>query len=517
MAITQISRIQHRRGLKEELPQLAAGELGWAVDTQELYIGNGTIAEGAPEVGNTKIITEDDNILSSANTYTFVGNTVAPVVTGVDNNSPISRTLQQKLDDFANVKDFGAVGDGSTDDTAAINRAIANLITVEATGKEKRKLYFPGGVYYITGDTLKLYPHISLVGDGPTSTFIKQYDATQTHLIETVDRNGNTGAGIGNDSAETPQGISCSGICFNTQSNSDVFQINQAQDMHFENCHFVGTYTNQDSTAPSIPGSALVTMTTTAAYPCKRISFHSCTFSNSEYAVDTSDNIEDVTFSACEFKNLYRAFNLGEASDGSTNNKTVGPTGFVITACRFDEIDAEAVKIWDAGGTPHGNIVSACSFRDVGRFSDDSSDVAVMQFDHANNFSIGNYFYRDDLTASLGGTVYNESPAKHPVTLADNQSAAANVVDPFSNSAVRFDLQREHHVTINYIVKRNTARRTGTLSIAGTGSGIQVSDDFTENSATGITFSVTTDGNLQYTSTSTGNTATFKYKVNKFI
>lgn len=517
MAITQISRIQHRRGLKEELPQLASAELGYAVDTQELFIGNGTIEEGAPEVGNTKILTEDDNILSSSNTYTFVGNTVAPVVTGADNNSPISRTLQNKLDDYANVKDFGAVGDGSTDDTAAINRAIANLITVEATGKERRKLYFPGGTYKVTGDTIKLYPHISLVGDGPTSTFIKQFDATQTHLIETVDRNGNTGASIGNDSATAPQGISLAGICFNTLNNTDVFQINQAQDIHFENCHFQGTYTNQDSTAPTIPGSSLITMTTTAAHPCKRIHFTSCTFTNSEYAVNTSDNIEDVIFVGCEFANMYRAFNLGELSDGSTNNKTIGPQGFVISACRFDEIDAEAIKIWDSGGTPHGNIVTASSFRDVGRFSDESSDVAVLQFDHANNFSQANYFHRTDLTSPLGGSVYNESPLQHPVTLADNQSAAANVVDPMTSVAVAFDLQREHHVTIDYIVKRHTARRTGKLSISGTGAGVQVSDDFTENAATGITFSVTTGGNLQFTSSSTGNTATFKYKVNKFI
>ena len=106
MAITQISRIQHRRGLRESLPQLAAGEIGFSIDTQELFIGNGTVSEGAPQTGNTKILTEDDNILSTANTFTFRGNTDSPVVTGVDNNSPIVRTLQKKLDDFANVKDL---------------------------------------------------------------------------------------------------------------------------------------------------------------------------------------------------------------------------------------------------------------------------------------------------------------------------------------------------------------------------------------------------------------------------
>ena len=58
MAITQISKITVRKGRKENLPQLAAGELGWAVDTQQLYIGNGTLSDGSPAEGNTEVLTE---------------------------------------------------------------------------------------------------------------------------------------------------------------------------------------------------------------------------------------------------------------------------------------------------------------------------------------------------------------------------------------------------------------------------------------------------------------------------
>ena len=67
MAIVQISRIQIRRGQKltgSGVPQLAGGELGWAVDTRELYIGNGSVSEGSPAVGNSKILTEHDKLRS---------------------------------------------------------------------------------------------------------------------------------------------------------------------------------------------------------------------------------------------------------------------------------------------------------------------------------------------------------------------------------------------------------------------------------------------------------------------
>lgn len=57
MAVIQISKIQVRRGLQENLPQLASGEMGWSIDDRRLFIGNGTLSEGAPEIGNTEILT----------------------------------------------------------------------------------------------------------------------------------------------------------------------------------------------------------------------------------------------------------------------------------------------------------------------------------------------------------------------------------------------------------------------------------------------------------------------------
>ena len=104
MATVQISRIQHRQGLSENLPQLSGGEFGWSIDSRQLYIGNGTIANGAPAIGNTEILTEFSDIVSLADTYTYKGEAAGYTVkTGELTSTPITRTLQGKLDEFVSV------------------------------------------------------------------------------------------------------------------------------------------------------------------------------------------------------------------------------------------------------------------------------------------------------------------------------------------------------------------------------------------------------------------------------
>lgn len=59
MAVIQIAKIQVRRGLQEDLPNLDAGEFGWSTDTLRLFIGNGSTGDPdyAPVPGNTEVLT----------------------------------------------------------------------------------------------------------------------------------------------------------------------------------------------------------------------------------------------------------------------------------------------------------------------------------------------------------------------------------------------------------------------------------------------------------------------------
>ena len=189
MSIVQISRIQIRRGKAQTstgLPQLASGEMAWALDTQELWIGTGSVAEGAPYVDNVKILTELDlsqngNILDLIQ---YIYRNGDPIQTGPRPNLPVYRSLQHRFDDYVSTQSFGTVGDGVTDDTSALQRAINQLYLNPAISKasdttsgaiqNRVTLEMPAGTYRITR-TLYIPSYVSLVGAGNTKTNIN-YD-----------------------------------------------------------------------------------------------------------------------------------------------------------------------------------------------------------------------------------------------------------------------------------------------------------------------------------------------------
>lgn len=69
-----------------------------------------------------------------------------------------ARTLQAKNREFFSVKDFGAIGNGVADDTAAIQSALAALAAVGGGD-----LVFPPGVYKVTSAISQVFPNSAIV------------------------------------------------------------------------------------------------------------------------------------------------------------------------------------------------------------------------------------------------------------------------------------------------------------------------------------------------------------------
>lgn len=105
-----------------------------------------------------------------------IGNSTYVTSTGSDT----PRTLADRFGDVVNVKDFGAVGDGVTDDTEAIQKAF------NAGASTKKTVYFPDGIYTATlidmssGVTMSESAKILFVGD-TEDTFIS-FTASDVHV-----------------------------------------------------------------------------------------------------------------------------------------------------------------------------------------------------------------------------------------------------------------------------------------------------------------------------------------------
>lgn len=88
-----------------------------------------------------------------------------------------NRTMPDRLHDVVNVKDFGAVGDGSTNDTTAIQNAINSAAASGSTGGSAKNggvVFFPPGAYKVTSSLQNNVSgtNVELRGSGTYSTTI---------------------------------------------------------------------------------------------------------------------------------------------------------------------------------------------------------------------------------------------------------------------------------------------------------------------------------------------------------
>jgi hypothetical protein len=442
VAIVQISRITQRKGLEEDLPQpLAGAELGWAIDQRRLFIGNGTLAEGAPVVGNTEILTEFSDLLAFTTAYTYKGDAAGYTVqTGATPGDPVTQSLQSRLDRYAIVTEFGATGDGVTDDTAAINRALFQLYCVQSNTQVRRSLFFPAGTYKIS-DTLLIPPYAKLYGEGANSSVIQfrvtpwtnntayqagvlvedtvtaQYYRSKTKVpaqdillsntvywelaalpefvARTTDSLQQTGINIGQNGAVTPTSVEISSMGFQTTTygndsslSHNVILLEQVSQMFMDSVTVAGPLqqADLDNAADDLSG---IKFASTPALPCTQITLDKCRFHGLTFGISTDQHTKGITVSNGDFDTLYQGIVLGDAApvDG-------GPQGFRVTQNVFDNIYNQGI-VFDQCSF---NASAYNIFYDVGNHflgvGQPASSIIFINAD--NNISVGDSFLRND-------------------------------------------------------------------------------------------------------------------------
>ena len=455
MAVTQISRIQNRRGLNQDLPQLAGAELGGSEATRKLYIGNGRIAEGAPVAGITEILTQYTDLAALIGSYTFKGNvTEYTVETGSSILNPTVRSFQQKFDDFVNVRDFGALGNGVADDTASIRRAIEQIYKESENlldPRTRRTIYIPAGTY-ITSNVISIPPNARLVGDGPNSTTISlQYgNLSVANICDSAFQSGST---IGSGGATLPDSIEISGIGF----------TNTAQEIQYP-------LLNIDSAS--------------------NVRINNTRFQSNIKAGSTYPNVVEILSTSTSTRNVVLDGVQILGGGNGIVNMGAGTKAFSITNSQFDDLSNVGVVL--------GSIDSYSSINNyfgvVG---------AVSQTTGAVNFVSFGETYFSGAAALTGAYLGNLNLG---VARSSSISTAQPVIATFvANTSGE----------IKYEVSNSSARRFGTFQFSTDGTLSEFHDQHVE-SGVGVKANVHANATSLMCSLESG-TGTFKYSINQFI
>lgn len=532
MAVVQISRIQLRRGKESEtgIPQLASGELAWAIDTQKLYIGNGAVSEGAPAVGNTRIITDSDNLLDIATSYVYKIND-PNVLTSGDVNYPVARTLQDRLDERVTAAAYG-IYPGLEDQTENIQRAIDNLYLNKASmfnAESRVTLEFAAGTYYFS-DTIFIPSHVRLVGAGIKKTifqftsvsktvfrFIEDQSTTTNRRAITYPVGLNSGAPTFNDQ---PKFILLKNFTLDVGDNTNqALELNAVRDSVFEDLEIKGTF--DDSTVSGTNNSIAIGLyALSSVVTCQRNEFNRINIEGFKRAVFSKTDIKNNVFNNCFISESGVGFSFGDNTGGSPLlGEQYGPRFNHILNCTFDRIDEHGIYI----ETGYGNRSRGNTFLNVGNdrggnSNNQTSNIAFLS--QGNSSSQENFDRQNELSGNQTNTYLPEISGNALYVNSQPRSIIleTNFTEVF---AFRLPIAETIGYEIYYVTECTSPVevRYGKITVAinFANGDVQLSDDFNYTGAgqfTNISFSAIKSGNdviVKYRNINVSNNTSFTY------
>lgn len=496
MAVVQISKIQVRRGQKNSnsgIPQLSSAEFAWAIDSQELYIGNGSVLEGAPYVGNTKILTEHDNILDLASSYQYANNDTSITLS-------VSRSLQSKLDEYVSVTDFGAVGDGSTDCVDIFETAFTQLFR-NVNPDYKKVLIVPNGEYLFASD-LTIPSGVILRGETQKGVILN-IGANNIRVI--------TSAGLelaDFSSTNRPQNLDISNLTI-SRTTGQVTLSGVANSV-MDNITFSGEYILGEAVASlAAEPAAVFWENTLVGTKTDGIVFKNCSFEGNSIGVKcTQTSVFDtiIKFDNCKFFVSDTAIYIDGVS-GQGNRWTVYD-------CEFEEIANQAFRSTNGQNT----LIQRSKFKNVGNDTNTSAnptDYMVYFGEKVGNVLVDCTSDRQQaagVVSSALAAAYSEVYNSAGVSFVDKNYSLIYLSDSFRPVAV-FSAQNKFTV-INYCLKLGEHTRYGSLTLAigddlspeSHGSDITITDNYTYSSNYITSEGGTLMTNFEFSVSKTSNT-----------
>lgn len=538
MAVYQISRIQVRRGQMQAgtgLPQLASGELAWAIDTQELFIGNGSVSEGAPEVGNTKIITVNDNIFDIyyyqyKQNFKDLNSGTNVIQTGVTPYLPTMQAVSDVLDRIVWAEDFGIAPTtqaNSLTGTAGgalvqsrfreqfqrainelyLNSKLQNVDDNDVDAGDLQKDYrvelrFTPGLY-VFDETIYLPSYVKITGAGVDRTFFRYTGTGPAFAFVNEDAKTYVNDLSGQFFDVTPTNLVfadyLAGVVDNATLDNQpkftglnnftlVIENPVADGIHFQNVRnsefsdirVIGPWvtTSTDNTfGLKFFGSGLNSEVT-----CTTNKFSRVTITGFETGAYALSSIRNNHFFQCRVegkrpqnqqaaKNIRTGFIFGAPGQF---NQYLGPINNIITDCTFDYVDEHAIHIQSGTGNKVGNNV----YINVGEDSLGNAVFSHVLIDVPGNSMLHDTFDRyHDLSANQVGTYYPEVEGiAYHQTLVTKQ----RVINALSGFVTRLPLNLFNSYKIDYLYSSTTQLRKGTLNIAidDNNGNIQLTDEY---------------------------------------